>query len=546
MVERMDYVELTSPGQPPVRIPLDKARMQIGRSSGCDLRLSGSYVSRRHARLERSRENEWRVIDQGSANGTYLNGRRTEVGAVGDGDVVGIGTHRVVLHLSRRYPTSMGTETGLEIMPTDGATIVGGRVALPPDRVVSGRLLTDLHEASRRLGRSADISALLRALAQEFRTVLRPARIAIGREDGPKCVWPIVVGRDGSAADGSDLSKRLAPRVETLEGSIAVSLNDLMAAGAGLAGQSSNAYLFPVKAGDRRLGHVYVELERAAAPSKDQKKQLLSLLCRQAGFMWENLELQVARRSADEMHREIRAARQIQLRLFPERLDLDPALDVAAENVPALNISGDYYDCQLLEPGRVLFIVADVMGHGLPSALVMSGVQAVFRTGVRAGWTLTELDRYIHEAVASSGEDETFVSGVLGVCDVSKNRLSLLSAGHPWPSIWCGSEAVEREKTACTGLWGVSPDRSPKPATVRLPARDWSIVAYTDGVSEAVGPDGCCYGTQRVSEVHHQHRASPADEICEEILTDVQRCSDDSAPQDDDITLLVFSGNRRA
>jgi serine phosphatase RsbU (regulator of sigma subunit) len=176
----------------------------------------------------------------------------------------------------------------------------------------------------------------------------------------------------------------------------------------------------------------------------------------------------------------------------------------------------------------------------------MAGVQAVFRTGVRAGWDLARIDRHLHDMVAASGEGETFVTGLLGLCDVRAPSLSLLAAGHSWPSIWCGDTHVERDAQACSLPWGILEERSPRPAVLPLPPTDWSVVAYTDGLAESLGPGGRPYGVSRLAEFHRRYRAYPADELCDEILSDVLRASDDSTPQSDDITLLVLRNSSRA
>ena len=536
-----DYLELTSPGEPVRRIPLRAARIQFGRGAGSDEQLPGAYVSRRHARIERGSEGQWQVIDLGSSNGTFVNGRRVEVATLSDGDVIGLGPHRLVLRTAgETAATSLGGSE-VEIVPSDAASVVVDRSSFEADRMIPARTLTRLHEAGRRLSRCAGTAALLGALAQEFCSLLRPKRIAVGREDLEPCQWPIVTDGAGREADGADLPQLLVPRVGALDGSIAVKLDALATTGSTFMSKgASNSLLFPVKAGERRLGHVYIEFAPGRPQAHEETVEYLSLLSRQAALVWENLELQGARRDADELNRELSAARQIQLQLFPEHRALDPHIEIAADNVPASRVSGDYYDFQLLAPGRVLFLVADVMGHGLSAALLMSGVQAVFRTGVQAGWDLAALDRHIHHAVEASGHGETFVTGVVGLCDLADRSLTLLSAGHPWPSICCGNAVLEPVEDACSFPWGSFPGRSLTPARVQLTAADWSFVAYTDGLTEAPLPGGDQYGVQRLYDVHRAHHQCGADDICDEILSDVLRASDDSLPQQDDLTLLVL------
>ena len=542
MPPRGDYIELTSPGEPPRRLPLRGARVGIGRAAGNDLQLSGGYVSRRHARLERSPEGTWRAIDLGSSNGTFVNNRRAEVATLNDGDVISLGPHRLVLHAAGDLTATSFGASDVEIVPSDEASIVVDRASLRGDRMIPARVLSRLHDAGRRLSRCPDITGLLTALAQEFCGLLRPKRVAIGREDGEQCTWPVVVDALGRDTDGADLTQLLVPRVNVLEGSIAMRLDALKPLESTMmATASANSILFPIKAGERRLGHVYVEFEQSRRPAHEETTEFLSLLSRQAALVWENLELQGARRDADELNRELSAARQIQLQLFPNSLRLDPRLEIAAENVPALGVSGDYYDFRLVAPGRLMFIIADVMGHGLSAALLMSGVQALFRTGVQAGWDLPTLDRHLNDAVEASGS-ESFVTGLIGFCDVNTHTMSLLCAGHPWPSLCHGRTSVERVDAACSYPWGSFAERDIAPSQFQLPPGDWSLVAYTDGLTEAPLPNGGQYGAERLCALHLDRYTHGADDLCEAILNDVLAASDDSLPQQDDFTLLVLRG----
>ncbi len=535
-----DYLEIASPGEPVRVFPLTKARVQIGRASTNDLRLGGGYVSRRHARLERYPTGSWRVIDVGSANGTFVNGRRVQVASLNEGDVLAIGPHRLTFHTGEKKAEATAatttTSTEREIVPSGVGAVVVEAPGARPGGMVPSYLVVRAHEAGRRLSLMPDIPSALAALADEFRSLLRPKRIAIGREDGEKCEWPVVVDGDGRPCDGSDLEFILVPRVEALRSSATMTWEDTAI---GQRGQKARSMLFPIAVGGRRFGHVYVELGTKRSATAEAV-ELLSLLARQTALVWENLQLQEARRAADEMNRERDAARQIQVQLFPTERNLDPRLELAAENIPASAVSGDYYDFQLLEPGKVVFILADVMGHGLPAALLMASVQAVFRTGVRAGWDLLAFDRHIHEVVTANGKGETFATGLLGLCDLESHQVHFLSAGHHWPSICAGGDRIECPDLQGTLPWGIFVPREPQLVTVELAPGDWSVVAYTDGAADALVAEGKPYGRERLAAVHRQHHDRPADELCEEILTDILSASDQSIPQEDDITLLVL------
>ena len=264
-------------------------------------------------------------------------------------------------------------------------------------------MLNRVDRACRRLCRAAALVPLLNAVADEFRTALGGERTAAGVHRDGTCEWPVVIDGDGRPAEGGDLPVRLVPRLQGMGESGAFTWETYQALDRPTRERANKnkrcALLFPIKGSERRLGHVYVEARRRAWDFEAGEVEYLSLLARQAGLIWENLDAQEARKAVDAMHRDLNAARQVQLNLFPSDAELHPRLDIAAQNIPALRVSGDYYDFQLMGPNRVAFILADVMGHGLSAALLMSCVQACFRLGVRSGWDLPGFDAEISQMV---------------------------------------------------------------------------------------------------------------------------------------------------
>lgn len=246
------------------------------------------------------------------------------------------------------------------------------------------------------------------------------------------------------------------------------------------------------------------------------------------------------RQLAEEWKRQLAAARRIQLRLFPRSLDLDPRLDIAGANRPGFGISGDYYDCQVMGPDRLAFIVADVMGHGLASAMVMTQLQAVFRTAVREGWELEQLDRRLDELMLSTWEGEVFATGLLGAVDLAGDVLRLLCAGHPWPSVLRDGKPVERVTEAYAPPWGAPrASRQARPAMLAVSGQ-WSLLAYTDGLIEAEDSLGRPYSADRLARVHSENTACGAEQLCETILDDALSHAGDSPRPQDDLTVLAI------
>jgi serine phosphatase RsbU (regulator of sigma subunit) len=410
------------------------------------------------------------------------------------------------------------------------------------------RTLTELHDAMRRLSQATTVGALLSIVAEEFREALKPDRIAVGLKREGHHAWPVIVNAQGKPADGTDLPHRLVPKVNALRDSRPFNWKTLgktrASSWSGGRAAGRRCFIFPIKAGGLSLGHVYAESRRPEWSPLPETIQFLALLTNQAGILLEKLQLLEDQQRMQEVQLEVSRARSVQIQLLPAALVLDPRIDIAARNHPAFTISGDFYDCQSPSPGKVAFIVADVMGHGMSAALMMTRLQAVFQMGVRRGFQLPDVDMRLDEVMQVAGSKVIFASGILGLCDLEKNVLSIASAGHQWPSIFCGEERIEMPDSACAIGWGMPRERQPvQPLTVPLRGR-WSLLAHTDGITEAKNAKGAAYSIERLADLHWRHLGLSADEMCDAILDDVLAHTDPSVPVADDMTLFAMCSKK--
>src|SRR5207248_4212410 len=203
---------------------------------------------------------------------------------------------------------------------------------------------------------------------------------------------------------------------------------------------------------------------------------------------------------------ELRQARQIQIELFPTTTDIDTRLDAYAVNLPSVQVSGDYYDLVRTGPETVAFVVADAMGHGMPAALMMAAVRAALRMGLtrELPWTAVfqGLDGIISQARAGG-----FVTGLVGQIDLQARRRNLVSAGHLLPSILIGGRPVRLPETCQTRPWGLEFDSPWQIGRIDLGHEDWSILCFTDGITEAVTKSGQLFGIRGVIDYHQEHHA---------------------------------------
>jgi sigma-B regulation protein RsbU (phosphoserine phosphatase) len=205
----------------------------------------------------------------------------------------------------------------------------------------------------------------------------------------------------------------------------------------------------------------------------------------------------VADRVADEVAREsareeMRLAREIQRGLLPRSLPAVPGLDVAVRWRPSAAVSGDTYDAAALPDGRLVVAVADVVGKGIPAALLTSTVQAGLRLlrpdGQDAGAALARATQRLNRLIADSTEPHQFATLAWAVVDPTSGRVWSVAAGHPAPRIRRADGSVEA-LTAGGPLLGVVPGARFGCAEATLAPGD-TLVLFSDGLTESLDAAG--------------------------------------------------------
>jgi serine phosphatase RsbU (regulator of sigma subunit) len=309
--------------------------------------------------------------------------------------------------------------------------------------------------------------------------------------------------------------------------------------GAALLGGSFAAYrelarLFDGLTPALGLGLVYTATLGGALAEADRQRRAL------------RQRLQEEREAAARLAGELEAARRIQLGLLPRPESAFPGegrFRIAAVMEPARVVGGDLFDFFLLDGDRLLFLVGDVSGKGLPASLFMAATKAFYRSiSTRHA---VELARTMREANAEMGRDNPeafFVTLVAAVLDVNSGRLWYSSAGHeaPWivrPEIG----EVERLEGGAGPPLCVLEDFAYETATARLRPGD-AVLMVTDGVTEALDPGGALFGASRVTAFVGEAarvaaRAEPA-RLVADLVAAVRAHREPFEPADD-VTLLA-------
>ena len=237
---------------------------------------------------------------------------------------------------------------------------------------------------------------------------------------------------------------------------------------------------------------------------------------------------------------ELRVAREIQRGLVPRNF---AALGgVAAECFaclePARAVGGDLYDVFRIDDRHLCLVVGDVSGKGIPAALFMVMTITLIRSLARLSGRPDEILARVNDALAADNPSSMFVTLFCAVLDVETGRLTCASGGHLSPMlVRPGGEA--RSIVASEGtLVGVQPGLAFPATDVQL-APDDLLVAFTDGVTEAMSPDGALFGEGRLRALLGGLGNISAAAAVNAVLTGV-RAFAESAEQADDIAILAL------
>jgi phosphoserine phosphatase RsbU/P len=307
--------------------------------------------------------------------------------------------------------------------------------------------------------------------------------------------------------------------------------------------------LLPLAVRDKLLGFISLGPKRSEEAYTGSDLRLLKSVAAQTGLALENANLMIT--IADEvahrerLNREVEIAREVQERLFPQKLPVVAGLDYAGHCRPALGVGGDYYDFLALPQGRLGVAIGDVSGKGIAAALMMASLQASLRgEATRAPENLaaavTNVNRLVYEA-SSSNRYATFFYGQY---DPTQGRFDYVNAGHNPPMLFRqanGHSEVIRLQSGGTVV-GLLEDARYEQGSVQINPGD-ILVFFTDGISEAMNPADEEWGEDSLM---NSVRAS----ICGTSVSSAQELMEctfaaatqfaGTAPQHDDMTLVVL------
>ena len=275
-------------------------------------------------------------------------------------------------------------------------------------------------------------------------------------------------------------------------------------------------------------------------------KQILDSAADMLALMIENARLNERALEQEKVRRDLALAVEVQKRLLPRRPPRCAFGTLAAYTLPARSIGGDYYDFVELPGGDLGVAIADVSGKGIAAALLMSVVQASLRLiSADAGNSCAQLAAKMNRFLYGSTAGNKYATFFYAQIDMATHRLRFVNAGHNPPYLVrrtaSGSEA--QPLNAGGTVLGLFPEADYEAGEVPLLPGDM-LVAFTDGVSEALNPAGDEFGEARLEALLVEAVGQSADDISTRLTAAIRDWIGD-AEQHDDLTFVVVALNEQ-
>jgi sigma-B regulation protein RsbU (phosphoserine phosphatase) len=237
--------------------------------------------------------------------------------------------------------------------------------------------------------------------------------------------------------------------------------------------------------------------------------------------------------------RELAEAQEIQRGLLPKSLPQFDRFSLAAAWRPAREVSGDYFDVLAFPPSMAGLCIADVVGKGMPAALLMSNVQAMVNTFASSSVLPRQLCDKVNRAMYGHISSNRFITFFYALLDAEGGRLRFANAGHN-PPLLIRADGSFRHLALGGMVIGIAQGSVYEQDEVQLVPGD-RVVLFTDGVIEASNGQDEEFGEERLIELLIDHRERGAEDLQSLVMKEVSSFCGGNFQ--DDATIMVVAAN---
>ena len=305
---------------------------------------------------------------------------------------------------------------------------------------------------------------------------------------------------------------------------------------------TESALVAPLSYAGQKLGVLALANGPMGQPFSQPDFEVFKAITEQSAFALYNAVVYSEVNEKKNLDRDLEIARDIQRILLPAHAPDVRGFEIAGINVPARQVSGDYYDYVQIDDQHFGIVIADVSGKGVPASLIMAMCRSVLRSQAPNNPSAADVLRKVNRQLFPDMKEDMFISMAYTILDHAAGEVSFCRAGHDAPLLYSaatGKVAKVNPPGMALGIDGGGAfDRVTRNHAIPMQTGD-CLILYTDGVTEALDEKGAEYGMERtIASV----QASAPDGAAAALkrLTDDVRAFVGSQPQNDDITLIVI------
>lgn len=523
----------------------------MGRHPDCDVQVDSNMVSRFHAQLVQV-DNHIMLEDLSSGNGSFLNGKQLEKHQpqrLRNNDRIKLGPIKFRFEdEDDSSNTPGGGLAGLDVNENMTSTIMGTAAArgfgvfeVRPEDKLRGILKIN-HSLAGLIDVAGIADKILDTLFEIFPQADRGTILL--KDPVHKRFIPSAQKQRMEGADESvRLSRTILERVLNDKAGILsadAASDSRFSASESISSLTIHSMMCVplLNMETEPFGIINLDTQNPMKRFTEEDLELLLAVANQAAHSYENVRLLQSHLDKVKQDKEMKIAAGVQRALLPEKLPEIPGYRFYASYDAAQAVGGDYFDCFRIGERKVCISFGDVAGKGVPGALIMSRMASVVQNTMSFTDNVAVAIQRINSHMCHNMVEGRFVTYILGVIDLDTNKITLANAGHMSPLIRKANGEVDEIDDSTIGIPVGIMDGYPYDVVERELGPGEMFVLITDGVDEAMDPEGNLYTKERVREFVRIGSPDP-EELGKALLSDVRRHAN-GRPQNDDITIMTF------
>lgn len=290
--------------------------------------------------------------------------------------------------------------------------------------------------------------------------------------------------------------------------------------------------------GVKALGRGELEY-KVEVHTKDELEELANSFNKMTSDLTDYMErLHCTTAEQERLLKELEIASGIQKNILPTTAPEINGIELAAINIPAREVGGDFYDYVPVEKDRWGLTIADVSGKGMPAAIFMGLSRTIVRASTTGTLSVKNAIKHANELICRDSRSGMFVTLFYAILDSTTMKLTYVNAGHNPPLLFRPGYDHTIPLEAKGIPLGVTEDIDIEEKQIDL-LREDILVLYTDGITEAVNENEEEFGSERLKKIIRENISFSAQEMIDALKEEITTFAG-KQPQFDDITLMVM------